>query len=126
MRKWKSYVVNYEKLADFKGELIAQFEARMRASTCDLASLQRREMNAAKQSQISDSLEVGDRMNREVGTNDAEINKCEMNKKVSSIADILRRKGAGLLANDLLEGTNRIHFAALDLMVHWKHADWEI
>ncbi|CDP12279.1 unnamed protein product [Coffea canephora] len=57
-------------------------------------------MNAAKQSQISDSLEVGDRMNREVGTNDAEINKevgtndaeinkCEMNKKVSSIADIL-------------------------------------
>ncbi|XP_027167265.1 uncharacterized protein LOC113767387 [Coffea eugenioides] len=88
------------KLADFKEELIAQFEARMRASTCDLASLQRREMNAAKQSQISDSLEVGDRMNREVGTNDAEmykevgtndaeINKCEMNKKVSSIADIL-------------------------------------
>ncbi|XP_027095002.2 uncharacterized protein [Coffea arabica] len=88
------------KLVDFKEELIAQFEARMRASTCDLASLQRREMNAAKQSQISDSLEVGDRMNREVGTNDAEmykevgtndaeINKCEMNKKVSSIADIL-------------------------------------
>ncbi|XP_027183788.1 uncharacterized protein LOC113782077 [Coffea eugenioides] len=88
------------KLANFKEELIAQFEARMRASTCDLASLQRREMNAAKQSQISDSLEVGDRMNREVGTNDAEmykeigtndaeINKCEMNKKVSSIADIL-------------------------------------
>ncbi|XP_071906871.1 uncharacterized protein [Coffea arabica] len=44
------------KLADFKEELIAQFEARMVW---------------------------------EVGTNDAEINKCEMNKKVSSIADIL-------------------------------------
>lgn len=28
-------------------------------------------------------------MYKEVGTNDAEINKCEMNKKVSSIADIL-------------------------------------